>query len=619
MLKEFILKPFLVKSKEEFSYLPSYKAKEWEKVQKKELLLQLGKEAAEQPIPELTATMFLDFYQTGSRGGYESILMTKRQNLLKLIVAQVTHPHENFIPKIIDYVWSFCEQTSWIPPSHNNHYYTHYPDKVKLPRFNAERNYVDLYAGSIGALLSLTYYFFEKEFDEYSPLINQRIIQCVCDRVVFPVLNYDDFGWMGLSAEGRINNWNPWITYNALFSAMCMPLEQQQRRLMLNKCFLILEQFIQYYFPDGGCDEGSDYFYHAGGCLISVLDLISYVTNGMVDILQEPLIQNIALYAERAALFDNVYANFGDNSPRQFTYSDILYFMGQKTGCESLVRYGLKRRQAFENKEMDTATNTDYPQMRIMKLFRIAEMDQQPPVDYQPERTCFMKDTMILTSRQCPETGMGFSIGAKGGQNDESHNHNDVGQVMVYFDKKPVIVDPGNTVYEAKTFSPQRYKIPNMQSGCHNLPTVNGVMQKDGNQYRAEFVDFQDDEDKTLLSYEIGKAYPSEAGINFLKRTTTLDRKKGIVTIADDFSIQKGEIVWNLMVYGKPEISDNQIKTISGCTICVQGINVEISACYAEELDQVRVKQNWDEPLYHVTLKGTDLSIGTLILLFQKG
>lgn len=617
MLKEFIFQSFQVKNKEEFCYLPKYKSKEWERVQNKDELLRCGKEVAEKPIPELTATMFLDFYETGSRGGYETNLALRRHYLLSLITAQLTNPEENFIPKIIDYVWAICEQTSWIPPSHNNHYYTHYPDEVNLPRFYAERNYVDLYAGSIGALLSLVYYLFEKELDEYSPLINRRIVQCVCDRVVFPVLNYDDFGWMGLSAEGRINNWNPWITYNTLFSAMCMPLEQQQRRLILNKCFLILEQFIEYYFPDGGCDEGPVYFYHAGGTLIAVLALIAEITDDAVNVLQEPLVQNIAQYIERAALFDNVYANFGDNSPKQFGYSHTIYFMGKKTGCESLVRYGLLRRQKFEKRENDCLSSPDYPQFHLLKLLQLEEMDQQPPSDYQAERTWFMKDTMIMTTRQYPETGMGFSIGAKGGQNDESHNHNDVGQVIVYFDKIPVIVDPGNSVYVAKTFSPQRYEIPNMQSGCHNLPTVNGVMQKDGKKYRAEFVDFRDSEEQTLLSYEIGKAYQKEAGIDVLKRTTVLDRKKGVVTITDDYSVRKGEIVWNLMVYGEPEIEGNKIKTISGCVITAQGVELEIESAFAEELEPIRAKQNWEKPIYHVTLKGTGLTTGSLTLLFE--
>ena len=73
------------------------------------------------------------------------------------------------------------------------------------------------------------------------------------------------------------------------------------------------------------------------------------------------------------------------------------------------------------------------------------------------------------------------------------------------------------------------------------------------------------------------------------------------------------------MVYGEPEISGNKIKTISGCVITAEGTDTEISACYAEELDQVRVKEFWDEPIYHVTLKGTDVTVGHLTLLFEKG
>ena len=317
MLKEAIFQNFRVKEKDEFYYLPKFREKEWEGYSHKEYFLQKAKEIAKTPIPPVTATMFLNYFETGgNRTEYQNHGI-RRLNLISLVVAQLTNPEENFMPCIIDYVWAICEETSWVPPWHNNHYYTHYPDHVNLPRFDAERNYVDLTAGYTSALLSVVYYCFEKEIEEYSPLINRRLVQCVCERVVFPILNYDDFGWMGLSAEGRMNNWNPWIVYNALFSAMSMPLEQQKRRLFLNKTFLLLDQLIQYYFPDGGCDEGPGYFYSAGGSLILSLDLIANVTDGAVDVLQQPLIQNIAQYAERSALFDNEVANFGDNGPRQ--------------------------------------------------------------------------------------------------------------------------------------------------------------------------------------------------------------------------------------------------------------------------------------------------------------
>ena len=85
----------------------------------------------------------------------------------------------------------------------------------------------------------------------------------------------------------------------------------------------------------------------------------------------------------------------------------------------------------------------------------------------------------------------GFYLAAKGGHNAESHNHNDVGNFIVYADGRPVLIDAGVGTYTAKTFSPQRYEIWTMQSAYHNLPTINGFLQKDGRQFRAENVVIQ--------------------------------------------------------------------------------------------------------------------------------
>jgi hypothetical protein len=67
---------------------------------------------------------------------------------------------------------------------------------------------------------------------------------------------------------------------------------------------------------------------------------------------------------------------------------------------------------------------------------------------------------------------------------------NKPGNFIMYADGKPVLIDLGIETYTAKTFSSRRYEIWTMQSGFHNLPTINGVEQKDGRPYAARGVSF---------------------------------------------------------------------------------------------------------------------------------
>src|SRR5690606_39665769 len=52
---------------------------------------------------------------------------------------------------------------------------------------------------------------------------------------------------------------------------------------------------------------------------------------------------------------------------------------------------------------------------------------------------------------------------AKGGYNNESHNHNDIGSFILYKEGKPLFIDAGVGTYTKKTFSNERYDIWTMQ------------------------------------------------------------------------------------------------------------------------------------------------------------
>jgi hypothetical protein len=145
----------------------------------------------------------------------------------------------------------------------------------------------------------------------------------------------------------------------------------------------------------------------------------------------------------------------------------------------------------------------------------------------------WLPDVQLMTSR----LSNGLFVAAHGGHNGESHNHNDVGDFIVYADGDPVIIDIGSGTYTAKTFSKERYDLWFNASAYHNLPTINGQQQYEGSSYRATGVSYKKDKGGAVLVMNIEKAYPSSADLKTWKRTITTAIRS--ITIADEFEAAK--------------------------------------------------------------------------------
>jgi len=147
--------------------------------------------------------------------------------------------------------------------------------------------------------------------------------------------------------------------------------------------------------------------------------------------------------------------------------------------------------------------------------------------------------------------GTGMSLAAKGGNNRESHNHNDVGSFILFRGEKPVFLDPGVETYSRKTFSGERYTLWAMRSLYHNLPAVNGAEQRAGS-FHADEVSC----DGTSLVMELKNAYPENAGIVSFRRTAKLTETGAEIT--DRIVLrEEGSVVFTLMAAEEAEASEN--------------------------------------------------------------
>ena len=149
----------------------------------------------------------------------------------------------------------------------------------------------------------------------------------------------------------------------------------------------------------------------------------------------------------------------------------------------------------------------------------------------------------------------GMTLCCKGGHNGESHNHNDVGSFMLYVDDQPEIVDAGNMVYTAKTFSDQRYTLWNVRAAYHNLPMIGKHEQQPGREYAADGVQCLPDG----LALDMSKAYAADAAVDMLKRELRLTEDG--LALHDQIQLAKSmPVTWVLMLRHAPSLDAGSIK-----------------------------------------------------------
>ena len=84
------------------------------------------------------------------------------------------------------------------------------------------------------------------------------------------------FWWMG-NGEEPMCNWTSWCTQNVLLTVFLLPTTQQQRKAAVKQAAYSLDCFLKDYGADGCCNEGAQYYRHAGLTLWGCLEILSNV------------------------------------------------------------------------------------------------------------------------------------------------------------------------------------------------------------------------------------------------------------------------------------------------------------------------------------------------------
>jgi hypothetical protein len=461
----------------------------------------------------IPATVTLQYIRNGNRSHYDALNTRQREKVATLVLAEAFENQGRFLDEIADGIWAISEQTFWGSTAH-----------LGLQRAgnglpDVTEPIVDLFAAETGALLAWTDYLLGDRLDKVSPLLRKRIRAEVDRRVLTPALQRDDFWWMGFGERKNVNNWNPWINSNWLAAVLLLEADPRRRTAAVYKIMRSLDNFINIYPDDGASDEGPGYWGRAGASLFDNLELLRSATNSTVDIYRAPLVRNMGQYIYRVYIKDEYFVPTGDASAKITPDAELVYQYGKRIGDPVMQGFGaLLAQRRGPYRPGSASPGRILPALLVARDIAAAK-PSEPLLG-----SVWLADLQLMAARSIPDSGVGLYVAAWGGHNAQSHNHNDVGNFIVYGDGKPVLIDVGVETYSAKTFSPERYAIWTMQSAYHNLPTINGIMQGAGREFQAKGVSFNETASRITFSADIAAAYPAEAAVQRWQRRVTLDR-----------------------------------------------------------------------------------------------
>ncbi|MFR9166630.1 MAG: heparinase II/III family protein [Dysgonomonas sp.] len=491
----------------------------WEKADRRLLqnYIKQGEAFLDYDWPALPATSSLLIVRTGNRSEYEDISFKKRKVLGTLLLAEIAENKGRFVDQIINGVWSICEESWWGAPAHLP------KTKEYSGLMDVSQPFVDLFAAETGTFLAWVDYFLGDKLDSVSPQIRKRIYNEVNFRLMQPLMD-SHYSWMDVDDIGRApNNWNPWICSNWINFVLLLEKDQQTRAAMVAKILKVLDGFVNPYPEDGGCDEGPSYWDAAAASLYDNIVLLNLASNNSFRYVFDDIkIKNMGKYIYRVQISENYFLNFADADPQPRIAGNLAYRYGKDIYDEKMMRFG-----AYYSTQKDDEIRPFYYFRNLFDIFIQQEIQNTSPKLPYPGDVWF-PSLQVMIARDTEGTSDGFFLAAKGGHNNESHNHNDIGNFIIYYNGHPLIIDVGRGTYTARTFNEQRYEIWNNCSDYHNLPTINGHNQLPGVDYRATNVEYDKEDSSAIFKLDIAKAYGSEADIISWEREVKLNRGKNI-------------------------------------------------------------------------------------------
>jgi hypothetical protein len=445
-------------------------------------------------------------------------MLTRRINALSTLVwAECLENKGKYLPIIHKALNEIIYQKTWVNP-----------------RNYSNQNFdslVELSAASYAHNLAQALYLLD---DKISPTMRTDVINSLYKRVFNPILKTLENGdklhpWLLVT-----NNWNAVCLAGVTGAALTVIDDKYERAKYIYIAQKYISNYIEGFTDDGYCTEGLGYYNFGFSHFLILRECVWQATKGQINFLGYSKIANIAKFGNNIEILNNVYPAIGDCKTGTKLNSWILFYLNTNLDSASVV---------YPNSPIAGETNTLTEDiLRASSLFHEKQHSQTKANNENPSNRSYFHDAGVLTVRPNLNSACRLAATFKGGNNNEHHNHNDIGSYTIVLGKELLIEDPGLIPYTAKTFGKERYTYKTISSYGHPVPLIAQKEQKTGIEAQAKILrtEFSEAEDK--FDMDLTSAY-DDSEINSVIRRFTYSRiNEGFIEVKDEFRFSKEKI-----------------------------------------------------------------------------
>lgn len=534
------------------SALPAFGDARWEKAatqpairRQAEQFVDFATAEASQPLPQLTPAMFRAYEESGERGTFDRCYLERRRLLGQAAVAALLRPDDSTLRDALFRRWEkTLQESSWTGNIH----------KASDP----EADKPDLKATEAAATLAEICAAFRQVAP--SSLVEQT--EQRLQRMLGQYIASSDPPETWFTAR---SNWNAVCHYGIVSIGLNLPTSPKK----LAEMFFRMSQWLPYYlegFPaDGGCSEGPAYWSYGFSRFAWLNHAVETASAGRWSLIEgDAHIPKIAQFGIRMFVPPEGQINFADAPANGQPCPALISYLADRLGRTDLIVAARELWRLHLNSVPNwRARNTrrlHFLQLSRRFLFAPATLHKTRTPRW-PVRQFYLPQLQIWNIRGVELDGKQWSVAAKGGHNNEAHNHNDCGSYVVHLDGLPLIAELGMPQYDKRFFGPHRYDSLAAGSQGHSVPLVNGLAQIPGESAASAVLGHS--LNPGYFSLDLTRCYPEAGGHQRITRTFTLERQPFRLIIEDAFQLVRPVAVESaLITFGRVTQYDDQTATI---------------------------------------------------------